>query len=157
MQTSSARFNSGKGYTLTELLVVLVVLGLAIALTAPALFRSTPQSRLSIAIDRLEQAARTARTEARLTGQDTLLTIDLAGRTITLLPSDNEFRLDPEIDIRATVAERELDGNLAGIRFFPDGATTGGTILLTLDDRRAAVRVSWLTGRVEEVDPDEID
>lgn len=157
MQTSSARCNSARGYTLTELLVVLVVLGLAVALTAPALFRATPQSRLNRSVDRIEQAARTARTEARLTGQDTLLILDVDARSVTLWPSENAIRLDPGIDIRATVAERELDGDRAGIRFFPDGANTGGTVLLTLDDRQAALRVNWLTGSIEEVDADDLE
>ncbi|WP_421785415.1 GspH/FimT family pseudopilin [Hyphobacterium sp.] len=157
MRTSSERCNNARGYTLTELLVVLIVLGLAVALTAPALFRATPQSRLNNSLDRLEQAARAARSEARLTGRDTLLTLDTEARTIALSSSDSVIRLDPRIDIRATVAERELDGDRASIRFFPDGAATGGTILMTLDEQQAAARISWLTGSVEEIAADEID
>ncbi|MEE2525563.1 GspH/FimT family protein [Hyphobacterium sp. HN65] len=157
MRTFSAISSNRKGYTLTELLVVLVVLGLAVALVAPALFRSSPQSRLNNSLAQLEQAARLAQTQARLTGQDTLLQVDLDDRTLTLFPGEESFQLDRAVEIRATVAEHELDGNLASIRFFPEGVTTGGTFLLTLDNRQEALRISWITGRIEEVDPDEFE
>lgn len=157
MRTFSATSSNRQGYTLAELLVVLVVLALVMTLVAPALFRSSPQSRLNAATDRLEQAARLAQTRARLTGQDTLLVLDLTDRTLTLLPGEQGFQLDREIEFRATVAERELDGDLAGVRFFPEGATTGGTFLLTLDNRQEARRISWITGRIEEIDPDELE
>ncbi len=47
MKTSSEISSSRRGFTLTELLVVLVVVGLAIALVAPALFRNSPTQRVA--------------------------------------------------------------------------------------------------------------
>ncbi|WP_421792897.1 GspH/FimT family pseudopilin [Hyphobacterium sp.] len=165
MRTSSARSSRpinhrsdpGSGYTLTELLVALLVLGLVTALVAPMLFRTSPQRELTRSIELIEQAARMARTEARLTGQDTLLRLDVDARTLLVLPSEQTFALNRDIEIRATVAEAELDGDLASVRFFPEGATTGGTFLLALEDREAAMRINWLTGQAERLDPDELD
>lgn len=157
MKTSSETCNSRKGFTLTELLVALFVLGLAVALVAPMLFRNSPAHELRRSVELIETAARMARTEARLSGRDTLLTIDLDARTLTVLPSERAFRLDRAIDLRATVAEQELDGDIASIRFFPEGATTGGTVLLALDDNQRAIRISWITGATERLDPDDIE
>lgn len=157
MKTSSEISNSRKGFTLTELLVALFVLGLAVALVAPMLFRNSPAHELRRSVELIETAARMARTEARLSGRDTLLTIDLDARTLTVLPSERAFRLDRAIDLRATVAEQELDGDIASIRFFPEGATTGGTVLLALDDNQRAIRISWITGATERLDPDDIE
>jgi general secretion pathway protein H len=45
-----------------------------------------------------------------------------------------------------TVAENERATNVGGIRFFPDGQSSGGEIALTLDGRSARIAVNWLTG-----------
>jgi general secretion pathway protein H len=157
MQTSSAPCSNRRGYTLTELLIALFILGLAVAIVAPALFRTTPQSELRRASALFETATRTARTDARLAGRDSLLTLDLNERTLTIFPGEQTFQLERDLDIQATVADMELDGDLASIRFFPEGATTGGTFLITLEDHAAALRISWITGQLERLDPDEID
>lgn len=157
MKTSSETFNSRKGVTLTELLVALFVLGLAVALVAPTLFRNSSARELRRSTELIETAARMARTEARLTGRDTLLSVDLDARTLTVLPSERGFQLGRDIDLRATVAEQELDGDIASVRFFPEGATTGGTFLLELDDDQRAIRISWITGASERLDPDDIE
>ena len=157
MKTSSEISSSRRGFTLTELLVVLVVVGLAIALVAPALFRNSPTSELRRSVELIETAARMARTEARLSGRDTLLSLDLDARTLTVLPSERGFQLGRNIDLRATVADQELDGDIASVRFFPEGATTGGTFRLELDDTQRAIRISWITGATERLDPDDIE
>ncbi len=157
MQTSSAFSSNRAGFTLTELLAVLIVLGLAVALAAPALFRKSPGQELRHSVEVFETAARMARTEARLTGRDTLLSVDLGGRTLTILPGERVFQLANGMEIRATVAEQELEADIASVRFFPEGATTGGTFLLTLGGHERALRISWLTGRTQRLEPDEID
>ena len=157
MQTSSGTSSNRAGFTLTELLVALVVLGLAVALVAPMLFRNSPGRDLRHSVEIFETAARMARTEARLTGRDTLLRVDVSARALTILPSERVFHLSRGIELRATVADRELDGNIASVRFFPEGATTGGTFLLTLEENERALRISWLTGQTERLEPDEIE
>ena len=44
------------------------------------------------------------------------------------------------------VAETERSGDVGGIRFYPDGQSSGGEIALTLDGRSARIAVNWLTG-----------
>jgi general secretion pathway protein H len=45
-----------------------------------------------------------------------------------------------------TVAETERFGDRGGIRFYPDGQSSGGEIALTLEGRQARIAVNWLTG-----------
>ena len=45
-----------------------------------------------------------------------------------------------------TVAETERAGDRGGIRFYPDGQSSGGDVALTLDGRSARIAVNWLTG-----------
>lgn len=157
MQTSSGTSSNRAGFTLTELLAALIVLGLAVALVAPMLFRNSPARDLRQSVEVFETAARMARTEARLSGRDTLLSVDLDARTVTILPSERGFQLVRGIELRATVADQELDGNIASVRFLPEGATTGGVFLFTLDENERAVRISWLTGQTERLEADEVE
>jgi general secretion pathway protein H len=48
--------------------------------------------------------------------------------------------------VALTVAETERVANIGGIRFFPDGQSSGGEIALTLEGRSARIAVNWLTG-----------
>ena len=45
-----------------------------------------------------------------------------------------------------TIAETERMAEIGGIRFFPDGQSSGGEIALTLEGRSARIAVNWLTG-----------
>ena len=57
--------------------------------------------------------------------------------------------LDPALDIHLVTARSELVGDSeGGIRFYPDGSSTGGRIGLELSGDRAAINVEWSTGAV---------
>jgi general secretion pathway protein H len=47
--------------------------------------------------------------------------------------------------------EDQPDGHTGRIRFFPDGSSTGGHIVLQRGARRWQVNVAWLTGAVSVV------
>ena len=54
------------------------------------------------------------------------------------------------IDLELLTVATELGGGGArgGIRFFPDGSSTGGRVTLSHGSRQYFVDVDWLTGRV---------
>lgn len=157
MQISSVTCSNRSGYTLAELLIVLVILGLSAALIAPNLFRQSPGHILRQTETRLETAIRSAQTRARLTGEDSVVILDVETREVRFQPERDVITLPREIEFTATVAEAELDGDLAGIRFFSEGGSTGATILMELDGRARALRVDWVTGQMAEISPDEIE
>ena len=45
--------------------------------------------------------------------------------------------------------------NAGGIRFFPDGSSTGGSVLLSVDERKWYVTVGWLTGEISQDPPED--
>ena len=72
-----------------------------------------------------------------------------AGRPLSRFPDD--YR------IVATLAstERDADG-IGGIRFFPDGGSTGGSITITRPSGQGVrLRVDWLFGRITQEPPGE--
>jgi general secretion pathway protein H len=141
-----------RGFTLIELLVVLAVLGLALALIAAY---KPPWSRgLGIEATAAELAAglRLARSEAIMTNRPVAFDVDLIGRRYRIgaaaprrLPADLSIEL-------LTISGEARDVREGDIRFNPDGSSTGGRISLIDGQRRVAVGVDWLTGRVSVAD-----
>jgi general secretion pathway protein H len=43
-------------------------------------------------------------------------------------------------------AESERVGDSGGMRFYPDGQSSGGEIVLALEGRASRIAVNWLTG-----------
>ncbi|MEE2565725.1 GspH/FimT family pseudopilin [Hyphobacterium marinum] len=143
------------GYTLAELIVVLVIIGLALAVVAPRLFSTSDAGTMRSAVAMLDNAARTARTSARLAGRETVLVVDVDARIARIEPGGETIDLPDTLAIEATVAESELDGALAGVRFFPEGGSTGGTYRLTAGDAALNLRIDWITGLAARELPDD--
>ena len=64
-----------------------------------------------------------------------------------------EVRLPAGLELSVTSAlEDRPDAHTGRIRFFPDGSSTGGHIVLRSGRRQWRINVSWLTGQVAVVD-----
>lgn len=138
------------GFTLIEMLVVLTIVALALAIVVPAVSKSMVTSVHDVARD-VQISLRQARAKAISEQQSALFWVDTEEHQY--LNHKNKIKSFPEdINMRAKVASREAQDRKAGIRFFPDGSSTGGS--LVVNDAEIAVRVDidWLTGRVSVTD-----
>jgi general secretion pathway protein H len=140
------------GFTLIEIVVVLAVLGFALVLLVG--FRPPWSKGLDIESTAAELAGqlRLVRSQAIAANQSVALELDLPGRryrggaaAARALPAGLAIEL-------LTVAGERRAGGVDGIRFHPDGSSTGGRIVLADGTRRVAVGVDWLTGRVTVAD-----
>ncbi len=62
-------------------------------------------------------------------------------------PGRKQVILPEGVDLTITTARSEITSEeVAGIRFFPDGGSTGGHIELLVNDREYRVNIAWLTG-----------
>lgn len=146
---SPAGDRDARGFTLLELLVVLVILGAMAALVPPMLSRSADQAALKRAVATLASELRIARSEAILRAEPRGVVIDPAARSFGPVeaPSRNQIAAGIAIQVTAAAIAADRDGR-PGIRFLPDGRSTGGTIRLGDQRRSYEVEVNWLTGRV---------
>lgn len=148
MPTSESETGSASGYTLTELLVVLLIL--SIALTGSVMFslgRSGKASlpRLSSQIGVLIGSAST---RSILTQSDVLVVIDPVKNEISTT-GENSIHLPDRFSMEIVTAKSEVvDRRLAAIRFFPGGGSTGGSIRLSDNEDIVLIEIDWLTGRV---------
>ncbi len=124
------------GFTLLEMLVVLAILGVAMATAVGAMPRRGGGLDLADAAGRVADALRLARAQAIAQGRPVEFAIAADGRGWVV--GGRAQGLPPSV----TLAR---DG---AIRFDPEGGATGGAIRLRGAAQSVLVRVDWLTGRV---------
>lgn len=140
------RFHNG--FTLLELLAVLVILALVAAFVVPSLGRSTG-TELEAATRTLAAGLRQARSDAVNRNREAALTLDVEKREFRLTGDERVHELPESIRLELFTARSELESEQRGaIRFFSDGGSTGGRITISNDAGRRLVDVDWLTGRV---------
>lgn len=136
-----------------ELLVVLVIIGIALSSFQGFLHRGGSPMSLDLAANTLADALRKVRHQAILENRDSHLVIDIDDRRFWRDSNPVLDQLDNSILLDMVTARREQTGQRRGrIRFFSDGSSTGGNIGLTNGRVRKEIKVDWLTGAVSIVD-----
>ncbi len=146
---SGERGQCNAGFTLFELLAVMIVL--AMAMVAVATFMSSPSAGLKVkaAAQLTASRLRDLRATALATGSELAAAIDVNARTIHFSDGRVPLQLDRAIAVAVTGAESEQRvRGMAGVRFFPNGSSTGATITLSVQRQAYEVRINWLSGRV---------
>jgi general secretion pathway protein H len=137
------------GFTIIELLVVMVIMALAYTLASPMISSGVSGAELKASARQLAAGLRKARSEAISRRQESSLTIDVEGHQFQLSGDARVYRLPKSVAVKLFTAQSELVNDSAGaIRFFPDGGSTGGRITLSANARNYDVDINWLTGQV---------
>ncbi len=139
---------SVRGVSLIELIVVVVLIAAATGLGAVAMRAGLPGQQLRSAARDLAAQLRFTRAQAIATGKPQLFVIE-AGKRTWQAPGNRHGTVPDAITITATSARIEQpDRDSAGYRFFPEGASTGGRIVLSRDRAAWQLDIDWLTGEV---------
>jgi general secretion pathway protein H len=136
------------GFTLIELVVVLAILGFAMALIIG--YHAPGGGTLSLrgTAAELASALRLARSEAIATNHPVALTIDLAAHRYRV-GTDAPRAVPAGFSLSLVTVSGETFGATVGaIRFNPDGSSTGGRLRVADARRALVIGVDWLTGRV---------
>src|SRR5262249_44429572 len=129
----------GAGYTLIELMVVLLILGAATSLALPRLESFLPQIKFRQTAREVVLALREAQRQAIRSGLQTTVELDL-GHRLLRGPGAEALALDPRFSLQLTSAAAD-EGEASRIDFFPDGTSTGGRLSLAYGGRRYRVTV----------------
>ncbi len=138
-----------RGFTLLEILVVLGIMGLLAAIIVPRVNAGNDYYTIGSDVREVASALRLTRSLAIEQQSDKVLLFNL---------DDNSYQIDGQkprtlsddvaLDIVTSQAELKENGRLAGIRFYEDGASSGGRVTLTLNDDKRAVDIVWMTGQI---------
>lgn len=139
---------NNKGFTLLELMLVLVLgaflMGVVVTSLSegPVLRKATREVATSL---------RQARAQAVIQQKPVLWKMDTNAKHFWLEGADSnrgrELNSSVTAKLNTTTSEVYAKGQ-GGIRFFPDGSATGGSVELTRDRQTFKVNVEWITGRV---------
>ena len=132
--------------------MVLAIAALLLAVVPPLFSAALPGVELKAAARRVASGLRLAREEAIRTGRDAAFVLDVDERAFRIDGPYRLTRLPKGLDLELEAAETEMRGEgVGGVRFFPDGTSTGGRVRVARGDSGYLVGVHWLTGRIETV------
>ncbi len=156
-----------KGFSLVEVIVVLVLIGVSISLLAPSLSRFSKAIELKAAVKKISAILRYCRSEAINKGKVYQVFFDSELREVKVQPmtASEEKGEDVKKDDKAApktyplpvgvhmkevkTESPEYPSDLPTIEFYPNGASNGGTILLDMEDHNGyRITVNFLTGIV---------
>ena len=151
-------FRPQRGFTLLEILVVLIIATLLFTLVPPLFSGALPGVRLKGAARDLAVVLRETRSRAIVSNTEQTLLLDTEtpsyragnGKPVSL-PGGISLNLQPNEGITTLTATRQ------SLRFYPDGSSSGGRIILRGESRGYRLDVDWLTGniRIEEAATDD--
>lgn len=141
------------GFTLFELLAVILLIGIAAAAVSVSVSRGLASARVSAASSEMAAALRATRAQAIVKGKEQHFDVDIrdgsyraANGRLVKLPKGMKLSI-------TSAKEDQVNPTTGRIRFFPDGSSTGGHVTLQRGQRRWQVNVAWLTGAVSVVQP----
>jgi general secretion pathway protein H len=149
MPTSRAGEHAATGYTLVELLVVLVLAGMAVTAVAHVAVRQSPGLQLWHDTAAVAAALREARSLAIRDNAERRIFVDPEAHSLRIDRSGRERVLQADLDVSFIAAAGRESRDAGVIYFFPDGSSTGGRVTLSRDGQVNEVAVNWLTGIVE--------
>lgn len=140
------------GFTLVEMLAVLVVTAIAMAVLAENPFiRSRPQSAVTLA-RQISVAVAALSAKAITEASTQSIVVDVVARVVTA--GLNRIDLPPNMKLSVkTGAELIVEESKGVIVFFPDGTSSGGEISLGGPSGAVMiVQISWITGAVHLIE-----
>jgi general secretion pathway protein H len=141
---------NNRGFTLLELILVLVVLGLSSLLVLPSIDKGLRDQKIRRSALALAAAARDLRSRAVNQGVPQQLVLDVLQNSY-LLARNREIHLPAEIKIAGVDGGETLDRGVHRFLFFPNGSTFGGQIIVSgvHQSDSYSIRLEPLTGKIE--------
>lgn len=133
------------GFTLIEMLVVLALIAFAMAISLPYATKSGDTRKLEALSSTIIAELRLTRAMAIAKNRYVSLAIDLKNRTINSSPP---VTIPPSVKVELLTMQGQTQSDLLSFNFFPDGAASGGKIILSIEGNTREIDVNWLTGAV---------
>lgn len=137
------------GFTLLEMIIVVVIGAAIAALLLSIAPKGASSADLKAAARALASGLRQAQSTAMATRREATLVVDMDAHAFTFTGAPRTLSLPAALDLKLLTAQSEVESERkGGIRFYPDGSSTGGRITVAAGERALFVDVDWLTGRV---------
>ncbi len=138
-----------RGFTLLELLVVLLIVSLLVAVVPPLFSGAVPGARLKAAAHDLGAALRLARNQSITRDMETQVHLNLEAPAYAI--GEQPARALPagvELEVASVAGQDTVQATQHVVRFFADGSSDGAIITLSKGERSYRLHLGWLTGRL---------
>ncbi|WP_232818303.1 GspH/FimT family pseudopilin [Zobellella maritima] len=135
-----------RGFTLLELLVVLVIAMLALAVVTPRFAALLPGVELKVYSRQTAALLRLARSQAISRGEEVALNLDAEARETRV--ADNVYPWPDNIGLQLQPTNDSQAAQPPLLVFYPDGSASGGMVIVSSSSRQYLIEVNWLTGKV---------
>ncbi|HET9916622.1 MAG TPA: prepilin-type N-terminal cleavage/methylation domain-containing protein [Candidatus Binatia bacterium] len=139
-----------RGFSLLELVLVLVVMGISMAIVVPNIGRRLREREVRSSALSLAAVARDLRSRALLDGTAQQLIVSMP-QNAYLVPQKREIHLPQDVRIASIEGGEAVERDTKRFYFFPNGSSLGGEIIIA-DSANAisySIRMEPLTGKIE--------
>ena len=149
MSPSCGQFpNAPKGFTILELILVLVVAAIAMAVAVPNLQPAMVNAQLRAATQDVASALRHTRGQALSLGREAAFVLNVNRHFYRVSGRGKPYALPDSVKLSLFTADYLQGEGQGSIVFYPDGSATGGRVTLKGAGKTRVVDVNWLTGSV---------
>lgn len=128
--------------------MVLVLIGTIFTVFSVGYMRSVSSAEIRNATREIIAGIRHTRGQAIVKREQQVFMLNSENRTWQAA-GRQPVELPDGLEAQMITARSELTSERAGgIRFYPDGASTGGSVTLSMQEREWTINVAWLTGEV---------
>ena len=141
--------NRKRGFTLLELLIVLLIASLLVALVPPLFSGAVPGAKLKAAARDLAVTLRLARNQSITHNVETQVYLNLESPAYAIgRQAPQSLPAGVELTVASASGQSTVQTTRHVVRFFSDGSSSGTLITLRRGKRGYRLQVGWLTGKV---------
>jgi general secretion pathway protein H len=139
-----------RGFSLVELVVVLLLIGVSMAIVAPNIAKGLQDREVRVSALSLAAVARDLRSRALFDGVPQQLVVNLPQNSY-LVARTREVHLPSEVKFVSVDGGEAIDRDSRRFSFFPNGSAVGGAIVLADSEKAISyeIRLDALTGKIE--------
>jgi general secretion pathway protein H len=146
--TADDRQRRDAGFALYELILALAILGLVASVVFPRVVRGVGPAELRAKSLEIAALFRSDRNAALRQNREVVSRIDLSRGAVVSGAGGYSVAVPGGVRMELVQSDREASAEGGGIRFRPDGRSSGGVLSLRRADVGYQVSVNWLTSGV---------
>lgn len=149
---TSSGSNRSAGFSLLEMLIALSIFATISALAFQYIKPPNAEDRLQEIAENISRFLIAARVEAINRGEIVKVKFNTNSLKLSSELRNRSVSLEELTFLEITSAHEagDYEGNYE-IWFFPDGSSTGGVVKLSIGTAKSSIKVSWLTGFLQNV------
>ena len=142
-------FKASSGFTLLEIMVVMVIAGLMVALVPPLFSGAVSGTRLKASARDFASALRESRSKAIIRNTEQRVHLDLK-TPLYRLGNGKPLALPEKVTMAVELVTGDNLEQTAQhvVYFFPDGSSSGELITLSANQQSYYLQLNWLTGSI---------